>query len=448
MAKTDAKRALSLSVLTAYGGLAFPLSVIGLPLSIYLAPFYAGELHLPLALLGTAMLIGRFSDVVTDPLIGMVSDRWRPQIGRRRIWVLIGVPLLAAAVWMLFNPPPGSGLGYFLLWVSLTYLAFTMTQLPYQAWGGELSTSYEERSRITSARQMFGIAGLIASTMVPAWVQSQPGSTSADVLHALGVLMLFALPLFGTLLFLIVPEPRQTSEAADFDIRTSLKQMWRNGPFKRLSIVMLIGYTAETFRITITLFFARDVIGLTNVGLIYVYYFVCGFMAVPFWVWLGNRIGKHRALAVAFVFVAATSIAIFFLHHGQQTLFTILFVAKGFSFGALELLPSSMYADTADVDTVMSRERRQGLLFSVAAMIAKLGQALGQGLSLNLLALAGFQAAGGNGPDQIFWLRVLYCAFPAIVLVTSIGLLWGYPLTAVRHRRFQAFIDRRVKSSA
>jgi glycoside/pentoside/hexuronide:cation symporter, GPH family len=352
--------------------------------------------------------------------------------------------LLAAAVWMLFNPPRGAGLGYFLLWVSLVYLAFTATQLPYQAWGGELSTRYEERSRITSARQLFGIAGLVASTLVPTWVQSRTGATSADVLHALGILMLVALPLFGTLLFFGVPEPRQLTEAEHLDIRRSLKQMWRNGPFKRLSIIMLIGYAAETFRITITLFFARDVIGLTNVGLIYVYYFLCGFVAVPFWVWLGNRIGKHRALAVAFVIVAATSMAIFFLHYGQATLFTILFVAKGFCFGALELLPSSMYADTADVDTVMSRERRQGLLFSVAAMIAKLGQALGQGLSLNLLALAGFQAAGGNGPDQIFWLRVLYCAFPAIVLTTSIGLLWGYPLTAARHRRFQTFIERRA----
>jgi glycoside/pentoside/hexuronide:cation symporter, GPH family len=444
MGKAHSPGVIRWPILAAYGGLAFPLSIIGLPLSIYLAPFYAGELHLPLALLGTAMLIGRFSDVITDPLIGMVSDRWRPAIGRRRVWVLIGVPLLAAAVWMLFNPPLGAGLGYFLLWVSLVYLAFTATQLPYQAWGGELSTRYEERSRITSARQLFGIAGLVASTLVPAWVQSRTGATSADVLHALSILMLVALPLFGTLLFFGVPEPRQLTEAEQLDIRKSLKQMWRNGPFKRLNIIMLIGYAAETFRITITLFFARDVIGLTNVGLIYVYYFICGFMAVPFWVWLGNRIGKHRALAIAFIIVAATSIAIFFLHHGQATLFTVLFVGKGFCFGALELLPSSMYADTADVDTVMSRERRQGLLFSVAAMIAKLGQALGQGLSLNLLALAGFQAAGGNGPDQIFWLRVLYCAFPAIVLTTSIGLLWGYPLTASRHRRFQTFIERRA----
>jgi hypothetical protein len=50
--------------LLAYGGLAMPLAMIGLPLAIYLAPFYAGELGLPLALLGTAMLIGRFSDVI------------------------------------------------------------------------------------------------------------------------------------------------------------------------------------------------------------------------------------------------------------------------------------------------------------------------------------------------------------------------------------------------
>ena len=44
--------------LAAYGGLALPLSTIGLPLSIYLAPFYAGDLGLPLALIGTAMLLG------------------------------------------------------------------------------------------------------------------------------------------------------------------------------------------------------------------------------------------------------------------------------------------------------------------------------------------------------------------------------------------------------
>lgn len=427
-----------------YGGLNFPLATIGLPLSIYLAPFYAGEIGLPLALLGTAMLIGRFSDVITDPIIGIVSDRWRPAIGRRRVWVLIGVPLLAASVWMLFNPPTHAGLWYFLAWLGLVYITFTMTMLPYQAWGGELSNNYEERSRITSARQFFSIAGLIASTLVPALVLSRAGATSADVLHALGILMLVALPLFGALLFFVVPQPVVPPDAERLDLRRSGRQLWANGPFKRLNIIMLIGYTAETFRITITLFFARDVIGLTNIGAIYVAYFVCGFIAVPFWVWLGNRAGKHVALATAFLIVAATSVGIFFLGHGQIVAFTVLFLAKGFCFGALELLPSSMFADTADVDTVLSKERRQGLIFSVSQMVNKMGQALGQGLSLNLLALVGYKAAGGNGADALWWLRAFYCLLPVAMLLPAIVLLRRYPLTKVRHRNLQRFIEARA----
>ncbi len=435
---------ISRRVLGAYGALSFPLATIGLPLSIYLAPFYAGELGVSLALLGTAMLVARFSDVVTDPLIGTISDRWRPRVGRRRVWILAGVPLLAGSVWMLFNPPPGPGVGYFLVWLALVYLAFTATMLPYHAWGGELSADYAQRTRITSARQLFGIAGLIASTLVPAWVLSRPGATSADVLHALGVLMLVGLPLCGLLLILGVPQTFAGNAAAALDVRRSARQLWRNGPFRRLNIVMLIGYAAETFRITITLFFARDVVGVANIGTVYVLYFVAGFCAVPFWLWLSGRIGKHRALAAAFVLVALTSLLLFLVQPGQTELFVALFVAKGFCFGALELLPASMFADIADVDTAMSRERRQGLVFSVSQMVNKMGQAIGQGLSLNLLALVGFNAAGGSGPEALLWLRILYCILPALVLLSAIWLLLRYPLNAGRHARLRAALDRRA----
>ena len=436
-------RRVSIASLAAYGALSFPLATIGLPLSIYLAPFYAGQLGVSLALLGTAMLVARFSDVVTDPLIGLLSDRWRPRIGRRRVWIVLGVPLLALAVWMLFNPSRNAGVGYFLGWLALVYLAFTMTMLPYHAWGGEMSREYAERSRITSARQVFGIAGLIASTLVPAWVLSRPEATPADVLHALGLLMLVALPLGGMLLVFGVPHPEVTAAAERLDLRRSIRQLWRNPPFRRLNIVMLIGYATETFRITITLFFARDIVGVTNIGEIYVLYFVAGLVGVPFWLWLGNRIGKHRALASAFIVVAFTSIALFSVQHGNVTLFTGLFVAKGLCFGALELLPASMFADIADVDTAISGERRQGLVFAVSQMVNKFGQALGQGLSLNLLALVGFQATGNSGPDALFWLRVLYCLAPAVILITTIALLLRYPLTETRHSRLRRAIERR-----
>lgn len=440
--RSDGK--LSWGTLLAYGGLQFPLSTIGLPLSIYLAPFYAGELGLPLAALGLAMLLARVSDIVTDPLIGMASDRWRPAIGRRRIWVPLGVAVLGTGVWLLFNPPAKVGLGYFLATLTMTYLGFTMTRLPYHAWGSELSNRYEDRTLVTSVRQFFSLAGLIFATLIPALILARPGATAANVLSALSVTMIAGLLLFGAALFCFVRDPGAEPERRDFDLRRTIRQLRRNGPFMRIMVVLLFGYAAETFRITITLFFARDIIGVPNIGTIYVFYFLTGLIAVPFWLWFANRVGKHRALATAFGIVIMTNLAIFFLRHGQVGAFTALFVAKGFCFGALELLPAAMVADTADVDTVMSRQRRQGLLFAATGMVVNFGQAVGQFLSLNLLSLVGYKAAGGNGAEQLVWLRLLYCLLPAAIIAIPVLILWRYPLGRERHRRFPTFLDLRA----
>ena len=167
---------LPLWLIVAYGCIAMPLSTIGLPLSIYLAPFYAGELGLSLAALGTAMVLARLVDVVVDPVIGIVSDRWRPSAGRRKIWLPIGVAALGVGSWMLFQPGTANiGIAYFFIWTTIMYLGFTATKLPYEAWGAELSTDYAERTRVASFRQAFSLIGLVVATVVPALILMQPG---------------------------------------------------------------------------------------------------------------------------------------------------------------------------------------------------------------------------------------------------------------------------------
>lgn len=431
-------------MLAAYGALSLPLATIGLPLSIYLAPFYAGELGLSLAALGTAMILARLIDIVVDPWIGIASDRWRPSPGRRKIWLPIGGTVLLIGVYMLFQPEPPVGILYFLGWTAVVYLGFTMVKLPYEAWGAELSGNYEERTRITSARQVFTLLGLVVATIVPALILSRPDTAPSDVLGGMSWAMLLLLPLLGGLAFFLVPDRSPAEQVrSDRGLRRNWRLVLRNGPFRRISLALFLGYIAETFRVTITLFFARDAIGVPNIGAVYVYYFLTGLAAVPLWTWLGNRIGKHRALLFAFVIVIVTNTLIFFLERGQVGAFTALFIAKGFCFGALELLPAAMVADTVDVDVARTRQRRQGLFFAMIGIVIKLGQAIGQGLSLNLLAAIGYKAAGGNSPEAIDSLRLLYCIFPSAFLVVSIILIARYPLTAERHARLRARIDRR-----
>ena len=434
---------LPLGLLLAYGCVALPLSTIGLPLSIYLAPFYSGELGLPLAALGAAMVLARLVDVVVDPAIGILSDRWRPSVGRRKIWLPIGVTLLALGSWMLFQPAQGVGIVYFFLWTTIMYLGFTATKLPFEAWGAELSPDYNERTRVAMFRQAFSLIGLVVATLVPAFVLMRDGATTADVLIGMSWIIIGILPLAAALAFFVVPDRSLAEKSVGESLWKQWRPLWRNGPFRIIALALFIGYIAETARVTITLFFARDAIGVENIGAVYVYYFIAGLAGVPFWGWLGNRIGKHRALMAAFAFLIIFNTAIFFLEKGQTTTFTALFIAKGLCFGALELLPAAMIADTVDIDVARTKRQRQGLFFAAVGIVVKLGQALGQGLSLNLLGLVGFAAAGGNDEAAVTSLRLLYAIFPNLLLLISLWLLSRYILTAKRHGRLRAAIERR-----
>ena len=77
-------------------------------------------------------------------------------------------------------------------------------------------------------------------------------------------------------------------------------------------------------------------------------------------------------------------------------------------------------------------------------IVVKFGQAVGQFLSLNLLALVGYSATGPNDADAIFWLQILFCIAPPLLLIFILPMLWRYPLTAERHRRFQKFVETRL----
>ena len=72
---------------------AIPISAMGLPLVVYLPPFYA-ELGLGTGIVGSLFMFARFWDVFTDPVLGILSDRFETRWGRRRHWIVISVPIM------------------------------------------------------------------------------------------------------------------------------------------------------------------------------------------------------------------------------------------------------------------------------------------------------------------------------------------------------------------
>lgn len=118
-----------------YGLPGLPLAMLGLPLYVYLPSFYAQDLGLSLSVVGMALLAARGLDVLTDPLIGWLNDKVQSTWGRRKLFMLLGLPLLLVGLEYLLRPSGNVDGVYLFAWSFVTYLGWTFISIPWQAWG-------------------------------------------------------------------------------------------------------------------------------------------------------------------------------------------------------------------------------------------------------------------------------------------------------------------------
>ena len=470
-----------------YACLSLPISMIGYPLGIWVPRLYASDMGLNLGLIGAVLAATALYDAFTDPAMGLVTDRVRTPFGRRRPWILLGVPLFSLGVWMLLNPTHGVTAVYLALWFIVMRSASTIINLPYATWGAELSAEYHNRTRISSARERFSMIGLIGGSMIPlavewaAAIQKDPAflltkfawltsigpqvmhgisthfltfarwwgiteATPAAVLGQYSFVLLVLLPVAALLVVCFVPEAPPLPRQTQLGIGKSAQMMMRNKLLLRIIVIEVLVAGGENFRNALSLFFMQDYIGVHYAGEMYVVYFSVGLLAISFWDYVARKGGKHLSLAGAMIFVGAVSIWIFTLHYGDVTAFYVLFALKGFCFGAFAYLPRAMIADVVDVDTLRSGDARPGSYFAILGVMTKVASAFGL-LSLPLLGLVGYNAkvAGQhlNGPHELLWLGVLYAIVPTVLFGIACYLAWTWPLTGPRHARLQALLERK-----
>lgn len=471
---------LSKKTIYAHGSLGLPLAVIGYPLAIWIPAHYSGGLGISLAAVGTILMLARLTDVITDPLMGEISDRWRTRIGRRRPWLLIGIPVMSLGVYNLFMPGPGVGVLYFLFWLTVFFVGSTMIGLPHRAWGAELSPDYHQRSRVTAAREIYVLVGLMVAASVPMIVEIRADGGSSvlqvfttlwndaigafagefrdktvvdratltgPVLAGLAWTVILFLPICAAVVLIFVKEPPPTAGESRPKFRDGLKLVMKNGPMLRVLLIVLLVHFGESFRNAVSLFFIRDIVGVPTIGAAYFFYFIAGLAAIPFWLALGRRIGKHKAFMCTLITVALVSGANLFLGYGDYSVFFLLFVVKGFCFGGLQFLPIAMLADVVDVDAARSGGRRAGTYFAFLGFTEKLAIAFGTGVSLNIVGLLGFDPAGGVAASTdigVLALRLVYCLGPIVFYGLALKLIWSYPLTPARHARLRERLERRA----
>ncbi len=434
--------------LLAYGAPGFPGAVVLLPLYVYLPAYYADDLGLGLAWVGAMLLAARLWDMVTDPLIGILSDRWRLPFGRRKPWLVLGTPLVIVSAFPLFLAESGVTAWELLVWTSLLYLGATMISLPHNAWGAELSSDYHTRSRITGVREGLVVLGTLAAASLPAIL---PGGTKTTV-QVIPYALACVLPITVLLATLCVPEAaaRRRPPAARRSWRRAWKVVRTNRPFVLLIAAYLVNGIANGLPATLFLMFARHVLEATEwqEGLLLLSYFLCGILSIPLWLACSRKLGKHRAWMLAMALSCVFFAVVPLLGAGDVWLFLAVCLATGLCLGADLTLPASMQADVVDLDRLRTGESRAGLFFSVWGMATKLALALAVGIAYPLLELFQFDPqAEAHQPLGLFALAALYAWLPVALKLGAIALFSAYPIDQATQERIRGLIARRHANS-
>ncbi|ANQ49663.1 MFS transporter [Flammeovirga sp. MY04] len=128
----------------------------------FLLIFYTDVFGFAPAVVGVLMLVARFSDGISDILMGVVGDRTKSKYGKFRPWILWTAFPLGIILALLFTTPDLSENGK-LIYAYVTYILFTLiytaNNIPYGALMAVMTGDDRERTSIGSFRMVGAFAG-------------------------------------------------------------------------------------------------------------------------------------------------------------------------------------------------------------------------------------------------------------------------------------------------
>ncbi|ELS01329.1 Na+/melibiose symporter-like transporter [Xenococcus sp. PCC 7305] len=148
-------------------------------LVFFLLYFCTNVAGLPAGMAGSILAIGKISDAINDPIIGVLSDRTRTKWGRRIPWMLCGMIPFGLCFFCLWLVPSFSSdtnvnnwclFTYYVVIAILFHLSYTSVNLPYTTLTPELTQDYNERTNLNSFRFAFSIGGSILSLVLASFI--------------------------------------------------------------------------------------------------------------------------------------------------------------------------------------------------------------------------------------------------------------------------------------
>jgi GPH family glycoside/pentoside/hexuronide:cation symporter len=394
-------------------------------------------------LAGWAVGIGKIWDAVNDPLLGLLSDRIRSRLGRRRVMLLIGAVPLGLTFLLMWLVPPFGPIGlavYYAATFILFDTIFTIIHVSYNSLTPELTSDYDERSTLNGYRMVFSIIGTLGTIIlatVMGWFISDKRVLFAILGIGLGLVSIIP-PL---VVFRVTKGHDREMSGVSLSLKQAITETLSNRPFWMVMGLYLLSWTTASIMSAVLIYFANYYLRLPEQA----NYFILlaegsAILFIPFWVWVARKLDKRRAYIIGTLTWIVVLLAISVIYPDQVLLAYLLAAFSGSGIATAYVLPWAMIPDIIEIDQAKTGERREGSYYAFASFFQKLATGaavwgMGQALAFaRYITPVSGEALPVQPPAALNAIRIFMGPVPAVLLLLSLLFAWRYSVTRESHQ--------------
>ena len=434
-----------------FTALNFPTSAAGMPMFIFILPFYADDLGLGLSIVGIIFFLGRFTDILTDPVMGVLIDKFPSKWGKHKLWVFLSAPVFMVATYLIFLPMTDQPTGlYFFGSLFLIYSAFTLSSITQLSWASFLAPDYDDRTKLLTLRELMALLGMFSVIAIPAFVEINDPSLQAKV-NAIGIFILLVIPLITFNALKNVPDSIQsTSKETLTNPFKDFKGLFKNKMLNKIVIAAVLIAFCMSLNGALYLIWMEVVIELPEYSSrLMLTYYIVSVLGLTLWRYLGIKTSKHFAAGISCIYAIVVLtfgfIGYWFIKDlaDLPKLFAVgsFIVLYGFAFSGPLPLIGAIVADISDKLNLDVGENISGTVFSYLTTLTKVGFALAAVIPyLVLEMLWGFDISIGieNSNSSKMAIFYIYTFVPIISYSIAAYLLFSHSLSREEHARIKA----------
>jgi GPH family glycoside/pentoside/hexuronide:cation symporter len=407
-------------------------------------------------------------DVITDPILGQLSDNTKSRMGRRRPWILFGGIALGISFTLFFSPK------YVLFWIAapsasqvfvwyficylLYYASHTMSDVPYNALGAELTSDYNERTRVTAWRNFIALPAMPLAALTyklatdPRIFPSGERTGMAVCVAVVGVIVI----VLAIVTALGTREKVELQQQPKMPMRQALRITLSNWPFIVLCGCVFFYQMAYVFVFEFHIFVMTYAVFDGDKSMFGHYFFLGTFVMMAsgavanlaarrFAQWGGKKLALACFTGAGLLIPLATIFAFNPTHPQLYFVFAAVVVVGVTGIG---IVPFSIIADICDLDELESGRRREGAFMGVFMGVAKAGATLSPIFTNLGLEVCGFdQTQIQQTGDTLRAMRVALFTVPTVLLALSLLCALALPIRRQDVEAVQAELVRRRERS-